>query len=333
MWLNMRPYTTQLYSRTAVPYVIGISDQKNLVDQKRKTILVHPGKETMIKIIPRIVETTSDFDTLKMNQRNCKLSYETDGLEYLTHYSRVGCEMECAMRKAMSICKCIPWHYPNNFKMYPICEMFAGYCFDRVMSGDTNYWNCKQQCRKDCHETKYIVIEDVLPINHKKICLEGSSMDKQIKHNFQQYFAFHNYKTLVQGEVIPDLAKSYTNGSLCEDYVKSYLGFVNVYGPTSHVILTKRDKAFFFYDQLGTVGGTFGLFIGMSLLSFVEIAMLLVSIGYQIWQIYMNPTRFEEHGDLSVDIFNVGKSKDDARIKKMQGAIHVSVSHMTAFSS
>ena len=150
-------------------------------------------------------------------------------------------------------------------------------------------------------------------------------MDKQIKHNFQQYFAFHNYKTLVQGEVIPDLAKSYKNGSLCEEYVKSYLGFVNVYGPTSHVILTKRDKAFFFYDQLGTVRGTFGLFIGMSLLSFAELAMLLVSLGYQTWQICRNPGRFEENGKLSLNSFRVGSPNDDSQIRKMEGEINVSV--------
>ena len=327
MWLNMRPYTKQLYSRIAVPYVIGISGQKDFIDQKRNTILVYPGKQTMIKVIPRLVETTLDFDSLKPNQRRCKLSYETAGFEYLTNYSRVGCEMECAMKTALSVCKCIPWNYPNNFKVYPICEMFSGYCFDQVMSSDTNYWDCKQQCQTDCHETAYIVIEDVLPINHKKICQEGSSIDKQFKHNFQQYFAFHNYKTLVHGGVIPDLAKSYKNGSLCEEYVKSYLGFVNVYGPTSHVILTKRDKAVFFYDQLGTIGGTFGLFIGMSLLSFAEVAMLLLSIGYHIWQTCRNPARFEKNGKFSLNLFNVG-GKDDEQIKKMEGKIHVSVSHM-----
>ena len=329
MWLNMRPYTTQLYSRIAVPYVIGISGQNNYIDQKRKTILVHPGKQTMIKVIPRLVETTSDFDSLERNQRHCKLSYETDGFEYLTKYSRLGCEAECAIKKAVSVCQCIPWFYPNNFDVYPICQLFSGYCFDQVMSSDTNYWNCKQQCKTDCHETAYIVIENVLPINHKKICLEGSSMDKQFKHNFQLYFAFHNYKTLVHGGLIPDLAKSYKNGSLCEEYVKNYLGFVNVYGPTSHVILTKRDKAVFFYDQLGTVGGTFGLFVGMSLLSFGEIAMLILSFGYHIWQVCKNPARFEENDKLSLHLFD-GGSKEDKQIKRMEEKIHVSVSPMLA---
>ena len=295
MWLNMRPFTTQLYSPTAVPYVIGIGDQKTFVDQKRNTILVRPGKQTMIKVIPRLVETTDSFGFLEVKERGCKLSHETSGFKYLNKYSRIGCETECAMKRAISTCKCIPWHHPNDFEKHPICEMFGGYCFDHVMDDETNYRDCKYQCIKDCQETEYIVIDNVLPINYKKICREGRSMDKQVQHNFQQYFAFHNYKTLVQGENIPDLIKSYKNGSLCEEYVKNYLGFVNVYGPTPYVIVTKRDKAVFFYDQIGTIGGTFGLFIGMSLLSFAEVIFNPVFfIGYQILQMCKNPIESEK---------------------------------------
>ena len=86
MWLNMRPFTTQLYSPTAVPYVIGIGDQKTFVDQKRNTILVRPGKQTMIKVIPRLVETTDSFGFLEVKERGCKLSHETSGFKYLNKY-------------------------------------------------------------------------------------------------------------------------------------------------------------------------------------------------------------------------------------------------------
>ena len=324
----MKPYISQLYGSTAPKYTIGISGKSDYVDQKRNAILIRPGQQTMIKVFPRLVETTKDFDYLENKERNCKLSHETDGFDYLTKYSRVGCETECAMERAISVCKCIPWQHPNYLKAYPTCEMFGGYCFDLVMSRDTNYWGCKQQCQKDCHKTEYIVIENVFPIDYKEICRRESFQDKQFKYNFQQHFAFHNYKTLVEGGLIPDLAKSYKNGSLCEDFVKKYVGFVNVYSPAALVILTKRDKAFFFYDKIGTIGGTFGLFIGMSLLSFAEVAMLLVSIGYQVWLICRNPERFEENGKLSLNDFIFDEK---ARIKKMQGGIHVSVSHMIVY--
>ena len=323
MWINMKPYTSQLYSFTALKYTIGISGRDYFMDQKRNAILIRPGQQTIIKVFPRLVETTEDFNSLELKKRDCKLSHEIDGLDYLNKYSRKGCETECAMKKAISVCKCIPWHHPNDFKEHPICEMFGGYCFDQMMSQDTNYWDCKYQCKKDCHGTEYIVVENVFPIDYRATCSEKSFHDKQFKHSFQQHFVFSNYKTLVEGGVIPDLAKSYKNGSLCEEYVKNYIGFVNVYSPTAFVILTKRDRAVFLYDQIGTVGGTFGLFIGMSLLSFAEVAMLLFSIGYHIQQIYMHPERFEENGMFSLKLCIFGSPKDDSQIDKIQGRIDV----------
>ena len=328
MWINMNPYTSQLYSSSSLKYTVGISGQSDFVDQKRNRITIRAGQQTMVKILPRPFETTKDFDSLELDERNCKLPHETNGFEYLTKYSRVGCETECAMKTAISVCKCIPWHLPNDFKINPICEMFGGYCFDQVIADERHYRDCKYQCLPNCHETEYIVIDNILPMDYKKTCHKGSFQDKQFKHNFQQHFAFHNYKTLVQGELIPDLAKSYENGSLCEEYMKNYVGFLNVYSPTSHVILTNRDKAVFFYDKIGTIGGTFGLFIGTSLISFAEIAMLLVSIGYQIWLFCLNPVKIDEQCKLLLNLFNVGSPKDDLQDKKVLVGIDVSISHI-----
>ena len=68
----------------------------------------------------------------------------------------------------------------------------------------------------------------------------------------------------------------------------------------------------------------------MSLLSFAEVAMLVVSIGYQAWQIIINPAEFEEDRKLFQNLFSIGTVKEDLRIKKMEVDIHVSISHMKA---
>ena len=322
MWINMKPYTNQLYSRTAIPYTISIAGKESFIDHNRKLILIRPGKETMIKVIPRLVETTSDYDYLGIEDRNCKLSHETDGLESLTNYTRIGCELECALQKAKSVCKCIPWHIPSKFKELPMCEMFGGYCFDQVMSDETNYWNCKHRCLKDCHETAFIVLDHIFPMDYKKICQQGSFHDQHFRHNFQRHFAFHNYMTLIEERSTPDLTLSYKNGSLCEDYVRNYVGFVNVYSPSSYIIVTERDKAVFFYDQLGVIGGTFGLFVGMSMLSFAEVGMLLVTIVYQFWLLCKDPLR---NGDFSSSLLQLDGMNYSKRMRKLEDALQVSI--------
>lgn len=291
MWLNLKPSTTQLYGPKAIPYNIGISNPWNVVDQKRNTIRVRPGEETQINVIPRVVETTEDYDGLPLDQRRCKLSHEKEGLNFLSNYTRIGCEMECALEQAMSICECIPWYYPNDFDGLPMCEMFGAFCFDIVMSEDSYYKDCKFRCLTDCHETAYIVMPEYFPINEEEVCSDYAFHGLYFRRNFQRHFAFHNYKTLVESSSIPDLVTSFANGSLCKDYIRNYAALVTINSPSSKIIITKRDKSTFFYDKIGTIGGTFGLFVGMSFISFAELAILLVDLVYHVWKFSRNPLR------------------------------------------
>ena len=158
--------------------------------------------------------------------------------------------------------------------------MFGGYCFDRVMADDTHYRKCKNRCLANCQETAYIVFLSYSPLNLDQTCRQPSFHHQHFKHSFHKHFAFHNYKTLVEGGSIPDLLSSYANGSLCRNYVQNYVSFVRVESPQSRIILTKRDKSFYFHHVFGTIGGTFGLLTGVSMISFGEIVFLLIGIRY-----------------------------------------------------
>ena len=278
MWLNMKPYTDQSNKAMATKYIIGISDKKNFIDQQRDMIHLKPGHHMMIKVLPRLVRTTTDFNELQRSQRKCKLSQETDGFSFLKQYSRKGCQFECAIKMAVQICKCIPWYYPNDFKEWPICDMFGGHCFEIIMEDSSYYQKCKGQCITDCHETAYMVIWSTFELELDSTCNGRGFHNYHFKHTLRKHFAFYNYKTLVEGGSIPELDKSYKNGSLCRDYVKNYGAFVSVEGGNTRIIVTNRDRRIFFYDQLGTFGGTLGLFVGMSVVSFFEVAFLIFNL-------------------------------------------------------
>jgi hypothetical protein len=132
---------------------------------------------------------------------------------------------------------------------------------------------------------------EYFPINEEKICFDYTFHGLYFRRNFQKHFAFHNYKTLVENGSIPDLVTSFANGSLCKDYIRNYAALVTMNSPSSKIIITKRDKSTFFYDKIGTIGGTFGLFVGMSFISFAELAILLVDLVYQTWKFCRNPLR------------------------------------------
>ena len=113
-------------------------------------------------------------------------------------------------------------------------------------------------------------------------CKENSFLYQHFLHTFQQNFAFESYRVLVEKGFLPELATQFRNGSLCKEYVRNYVSFVSVESPTTSVIKSKREKRISFNDQLGTIGGTLGLFTGMSLLSIIEIFFLILNLVYTI---------------------------------------------------
>ena len=119
-------------------------------------------------------------------------------------------------------------------------------------------------------------ITTYVPINAVDLCKDGYFFKKHLIHSFRQHFAFKNYETLVTGDgQIPDLQASMANGSLCYQFVEKFIAMVSVESPTSSVAKSAREPRVTFMDQLGTIGGTLGLFTGMSLLSMIEIVFFL----------------------------------------------------------
>ena len=93
------------------------------------------------------------------------------------------------------------------------------------------------------------------PLDSKDVCKLGNFMNQHLEYSFAKHFAFEAYQTVVEGGSLPDLQNSFTNGSLCQNYVKNFISFVSIKSPTTSVMKTVRDKRFTFNDQLGAIGG------------------------------------------------------------------------------
>ena len=87
----MKPYSKQPISEQTSLYGIGISNKRDLIDNKRNHIELKSGHQTYIKVLPRMVTTSKEFEGLSLDERDCKMPYEADGLRTLKDYTRVGC--------------------------------------------------------------------------------------------------------------------------------------------------------------------------------------------------------------------------------------------------
>ena len=285
MILNTKQYVDLPFDSEYGSYTMGISTATNLVDQQRNVIDILPGYQTIVKVIPQLLGTTGPFDAMDEFSRQCKLPHETQGLKLIRSYTRIGCEYECAATKAVEVCGCLPWYITNNFTGVPICEKFQGHCFHQIMSDESSYKKCLQLCKEDCSGTPLTIVTSYLPINTKISCQKGAYLYEHFMIASRKHFALENYKTLITGDgLIPDLATSLANGSLCSTYVEKFVAMVNVESPTSSVIKSSRETRVTFLDQLGTIGGTLGLFTGMSILSMVEVGFFIISFFRGCWK-------------------------------------------------
>ena len=144
---------------------------------------------------------------------------------------------------------------------------------------------------RDCEETAFMVLPSSVPLDLEKMCYYKGFLVQHFEKNFNKHFAFKRYQILVEGGSISDLVTSFTNGSLCKDYVLNYVSFVRVESPISKILFTKKDRRIYFYDQLGTFGGTFGLFMGASVISIFEVCFLILNILMAIIKFFMTDLR------------------------------------------
>ena len=146
---------------------------------------------------------------------------------------------------------------------------------------------------RDCEETAFMVVPSSFPLDLDKLCYYKGFLVEHFEKNFNKHFAFKRYQILVDGSgSISDLLTSFTNGSLCKDYASNYVSFVRVESPISKILFTKKDRRIYFYDQLGTFGGTFGLYMGVSVISIFEVCFLIIHIFLSIIKFLMTiPTK------------------------------------------
>ena len=104
--------------------------------------------------------------------------------------------------------------------------------------------------------------QSTLPLDTDELCKEGSFFDGFFKENYEKLFAFEGYKALVERKVQPKINEAFNNGSFCAMYLNKYVSFVSVESPSNSITKSRRERRTSFNDQLGTIGGTLGLFTG-----------------------------------------------------------------------
>ena len=83
-WVSLNPNTNQLYQPIAIPYTIGVTRKNDYMDQTTTVFQVKPGHHISIYVSPKVISSSSTFNSLSLKTRKCKLEDEIIGFSFIT---------------------------------------------------------------------------------------------------------------------------------------------------------------------------------------------------------------------------------------------------------
>ena len=169
-------------------------------------------------------------------------------------YSQVDCFELCLQKRIIENCKCYDLRYPRLFDFSRSCDSDAYNCstiIEKQFRANKIDSECRALCPLECSSVKYDLTVSTL--------------------SYPSVNTYNFYKDKLGNE-------SY-------EEVKSKSVELNVYySELGYTLITQTPKTSVI-DLLSSIGGTLGLYIGISLLSFVEIVEALIEFLFIYFKI------------------------------------------------
>ena len=187
------------------------------------------GKYFIIGVKGTNVTTNEQFDGLSVEKRKCKLD------EGNKKYSQTECLQQLEINDAINTCQCISWYMSHLNPDMDICTTTKAICFEERIRNATNF---NDKCLPECSYVQYsasvLKSEDM---GLKELCIVNAT------------YAFDNYNSLTEMKY-SDLAEAHT--------------IVKVNFDDPKLLVITKDAKVTIPDMVGSIGGTFGVFIGKS---------------------------------------------------------------------
>ncbi|XP_026738349.1 uncharacterized protein LOC113501419 [Trichoplusia ni] len=214
---------------------------------------------------------------LSINQRGCRFPHENN-LKHNSIYTYTMCRMECRIRLCLKFCHCVPHFYRTIGKNYIIIDIllsihaYDSCCTHTLHASTVSVKNLR--VLRNLHLHHYFLYFPVSNTRDEKICdiqgLHCLSKHKDVLFKLQD----KDGKRINCGcyPLCDDVNYVLQSNALQEWFLGTNLQWGMVTYPRMRY---RRDIIFGFTDVLVAVGGMAGLFLGCSVLSFMEIVYFI----------------------------------------------------------
>ncbi|XP_037940845.1 pickpocket protein 28-like isoform X1 [Teleopsis dalmanni] len=210
-------------------------------------VRIPTGKEVLIAVKPNMITTSIGIDDYHPLRRQCFLHNERQ-LRFFKIYTQSNCELECLANFTLEKCGCVKFSMPRSLYT-PVCNEDKIYCYDRA-------------------ENDLLMSEFTEGLKHTAFNFRGPT-----KCNCMPACTSLTYNAEIS-QANFDLEEMLAAGgdtSFLEEFPGSQMSRLSIYFKESQFITSKRSELYGITDFLANCGGIFGLFMGFSILSMVEI--------------------------------------------------------------
>ena len=248
--INFRlPRTGVLQAATLVIHPAGVVPDMN--HYSSSSFKIATGTQYHVGVEATMTNISANFEDLGEENRNCFLNSKGH-----MDYKRINCRMQKSLIEAEKECQCLPWFLVKSEKNTTICDPEGFRCFDDKMKSSPVI----EDCPRECIFSRFITKKEDLKITTKEMFdIVMSSYGSEWKQYFADdnpvYYAegFHHY-----GDPL---------------WARTSLIHVN-FGTPDATIITK-DARMTFADMIGNIGGTFGVFLGLSFVGILDFLLVL----------------------------------------------------------
>ena len=196
---------------------------------------IEPGKQYIIGTDQTILTSTESFGKLSYEKRQCELN-KINGT-----YHQSNCLFDKMIEHGIKQCSCLPWymHYVNT--SVKVCWDQEFVCFEELIEDEKTTQHALAFCPPACDFISYT--------------LKVSKEQKLEKQKF-------DYE-----EINANILASYLGESLD---THPFLSVVQINFDYPYATEITQDAKVTFADMVGSIGGTFGVFLGLSFVSLVD---------------------------------------------------------------
>ena len=198
--------------------------------------ILEPGFHYIVGTDATVMEITESFKKLSDEKRQCGLSSKS------ATYHETNCNLETLIDIGIQKCQCLPWymHFLNTTN--DICVGGSVACFEQITRDEGIQKDLQKKCPTACRFIKYST-----NVKEKKAL-------KRELYNYDQMKA--------------DSLGGFLEDQSFETFPYQSILQINFAGPYATEIT--QDAKVTFADMVGSIGGTFGVFLGLSFVGLVD---------------------------------------------------------------